>query len=365
MSRGSVWFDFENTPHVLFLEPIIKHLRQAGMDTVVTAKPQSQTVGLAEARGLKFEVVGDGNHKGRLKKIFFGLGRAAQLAAWTLGRPTPRLLVSSSRTASVAARSLGIPAVGILDYEHAEYRPLALASRPVMMPDLFRTAKLPAPLHQVVDYFEGLKENLYIDRLGLERHACRRVLGIDSQSYVVVARPPAFNAHYADHIDDSASIWLRILRDLNASEHTKIYLMPRDQEQLEWLHETFDGTPRIHLFPTVMDGPSLVAAADLIVSGGGTMNREAAVLGVPTWSVFTGPTPFIDEHLASEGRLRWVRTAEEYEEARAAPTPKLMPKRGPYPDGLARILSVVLQAAGKRAEPIPLKGSRVPAQVFD
>ncbi|MGH7681733.1 MAG: DUF354 domain-containing protein [Candidatus Eiseniibacteriota bacterium] len=346
MAQGPVWFDFENTPHVLFLEPIIKRLQSAGVETIATAKPQSQTVAVAASRGLDFEVVGGGDHKGHLKKLLFGLGRAAQLASWALSRKKPRLLVSSSRTACVAARSLGIPAIGLLDYEHAEHRPIALASKPVMMPDLFLNAELPASLSRVVGYFEGLKENLYIDDRGLDRDACRATLGIDSGDYVIVARPPAWNAHYAERVDDSAKLWLQVLRDFNSMDHTKIYLVPRDREQFEWIHGLFDGTPRMHPFPEVMDGPALVAASDLVVSGGGTMNREAAVLGVPAWSVFTGPTPYVDECLALEGRLRWVRTSAEYEEARSAPTPELLPRRGPYPSGLERIVQEVSQAIG-------------------
>ena len=161
------------------------------------------------------------------------------------------------------------------------------------------------------------------------------------------------------------SMWLQIIRDFNALEYSQIFLMPRDQEQFEWLHETFDGTARIHLFPTVLDGPALVGAADLLVSGGGTMNREAAVLGVPAWSVFTGPTPFVDECLAREGRLRWVRTREEYEEARAARTPERLPTRGPYPAGIARIHETVLRCAGSPERAPQVVAPPVAAQVSD
>jgi predicted glycosyltransferase len=338
MSRGPVWFDFENTPHVLFLEPVIRRLQALGIETVVTAKPQSQTVQLAEARGLQFAVVGDGNHKGRIRKLLGGLGRASQLVAWVLSRRRPSLLVSSSRTACTAARSLGIPAVGILDYEHSEYRPIAMASRPVLMPDLFRRAQLPPALNRAVDYFEGLKENLYLDGCDLDRDSNREMLGVENGAYVVVGRPPAWNAHYAVRAWEGAALWVRVLRDFAARDHVRIHVAPRDNEQREWLSEVFASTPRVHVISTVVDGPSLVAASDLVVSGGGTMNREAAVLGVPAWSVFTGPPPFVDECLAQEGRLRWVRTAEEYEVARAASTSGPLPRRGPFPAGLARIV---------------------------
>ena len=288
-------------------------------------------------------MVGGGNLKGTFQKIVFGLGRAAQLAAWALRRGRPRLLISSSRSACIAAHWLGIPAVGLLDYEHAESRPFVLACRPLMLPDLLSGAKLPDPMREVAHFFEGLKENLYIDGQELDRDTARASLRVPRDSYVVVARPPARNAHYARRVDLSCDLWLRVVRNIEAGEDSRIFLLPRDREQFDWLHELFGDRPRVHLYPTVLDGPAVVAAADLVVSGGGTMNREAAVLGVPAWSVFTGATPHIDERLAQEGRLRWIRTSEEYESALADRTPTPLPPRAPYPRGMESILNTIQQ----------------------
>jgi len=341
MGRDTVWFDLENTPHVLFLQPLIRRMQADGYDVAVTAKPQSQTMELAEVRGLEFEPVGEGNVKGRVRKVLYGLGRAAMLCGWAARRGRPCLLVSSSRSASVAARWLGIPAIGILDYEHAEYRPFALTCRPIHMPDLLRGADLPEPLRRAADYFEGLKENLYLDGAGLTRDAARALLELASDDFVVVGRPPAFHAHYAARVDDSTALWSRIVRELHDERGAILYLLPRDDEQREWLDNEFSFLNRAHVLQEVVDGPTLVAAADLVVSAGGTMNREAAVLGVPAWSAFTGPVPFLDECLAREGRLRWVRTAVEYADARAAETPVLLPRRGPFPAGRERILASI------------------------
>ena len=365
MAGGAVWFDFENTPHVLFLEPLLRSVQAAGWNTVATAKPQSQTLELANARGLSFDAVGEGNVKGRVQKVFFGLSRAAKLAAWAIQRGRPRLLVSSSRSACVAARWLGIPAVGLLDYEHSEHRPFSMSCRPVLLPDLLSEADLDPDLRRAAQFFEGLKENLYIDSRGLDRQEARAAIGISNGSYVVVARPPASNAHYADRVEESTALWLRIVRELQAGEDSKIYLLPRDQEQCEWLYELFDGTPRVHLFPTVLDGPALVAAADLVVSGGGTMNREAAALGVPAWSVFTGATPHIDKCLEREGRLRWIRNDAEFEAAQAAPAPALSPRRGPYPLGFNMIMEAITAHLNLPERKRMRKPVESPVEVFD
>jgi len=352
MAYEEVWFDLENTPHVLFLEPIIHRLQRQGIPVAVTAKPQSQTLELAEARGLDYEPVGEGNVRGRVRKVLFGLGRAAMLGAWAARRGRPRLLVSSSRSASVAARWMGIPAIGLLDYEHSEHRPFSLGCKPVLLPDLLRDADLAAPLRRVAAYFEGLKENLYLDAAGVDRASARMLLELASDDFVVAARPPALHAHYAEGVDESALLWARIVRDLHDERGAILYLLPRDHEQREWLDKEFSFHDRVHVLQEVLDGPTLVAAADLVLSGGGTMNREAAVLGVPAWSVFTGPPPHLDECLAREGRLRWVRNEEEYAAARAAGIPGLLSRRGPYPAGLEGIVDAIYSALQGRPVPV-------------
>jgi predicted glycosyltransferase len=95
----------------------------------------------------------------------------------------------------------------------------------------------------------------------------------------------------------------------------------------------------VQVLQRVVNGPELIEAADLVVGGGGTMNREAAVLGVPVWSVFNGPVPAIDEQLAREGRLRWIRSDTQVREALAAAVPPRLPRRGPYRDGLMTIMN--------------------------
>ena len=348
MGSGAVWFDLENTPHVLFLEPIIRRLRKEGVSVAITAKPQSQTLELAEARGLDCEPVGEGNVRGRVRKVLHGLGRGVMLGAWAAKEGRPRLLVSSSRSASVAARWMGIPAIGLLDYEHSEHRPFSLGCRPVFLPDLLRDAALPAPLRRVASFFEGLKENLYLDASRVDRSWARMMLELASDDFVVVARPPALHAHYASEVDDSARLWARIVRDLHDEHGAVLYLMPRDEEQREWLDQEFSFHDRAHVLQEVSDGPTLVAAADLVLSGGGTMNREAAVLGVPAWSVFTGRAPHLDECLAREGRLRWVRNEEEYALARVAGIPALLPQRGPFPGGIDHIVGGIMSALERR-----------------
>jgi len=117
--------------------------------------------------------------------------------------------------------------------------------------------------------------------------------------------------------------------------------------------EGLGALDRTEFLDHAVSGPGLVAAADLVVGGGGTMNREGAVLGIPVWSVFTGPRPAVDEQLAAEGRLRWIQSEEQLNLALERPLPRPMRRRGPFPEGLATIMHYVKRWLGKTSGRLP------------
>jgi uncharacterized protein len=339
MSEGWVWVDLENTPHVLFLEPIVRHLRRRGWDVRITARPQAQTLDLAAHRGLTVRAVGYGDFRGLGSKAVGVMARSAALTSWIARHGRPRLVVSCSRSASLTALILRLPGVALLDYEHAEQRLLAAGNRVIWFPDLLRDVALQRASKRIARFYDGLKENLYLDSWSLDRAAERRQLAITDDEYLIVTRPPAETAHYAS--DLSSRLWMAAVRALRERSRHRVLIVPRTDAQRAQVADELGRTKGVELLPTVVSGPALVVAADLVVGGGGTMNREAAVLGVPVWSVFTGPSPHIDEWLATEGRLRWVRNDAQLRDALAAELPALQPRRGPYPQGLAAILGDV------------------------
>lgn len=340
MPGGEVWFDFENTPHVLFLEPLLRRLSERGTRTVVTAKPQAQTLELARLRGLAVTALGRGDFHGLIQKVVGTSGRALRLRRWARPR-RPALLVSCSRSASLAAWSLKLPAIGLLDYEHAESRLLRLGCGAIWMPDLLRHAELPTALRPIARFYPGLKENLYLDGVRFDRSADRARLGVSQGERFVAARPPAESAHYAS--DRSGAIWREAVDLLQPLAGVRILVLPRSGEQAVSLEQRYAGRPNVSVQREVVAGPELVNAADLVLSGGGTMNREAAVLGVPAWSTFAGPEPYIDRCLAGEQRLRLIRDSNDLRAALASfPGPRPNP-RGPYPGGMA-VLSSAIEA---------------------
>jgi len=334
MSHGWVWFDLENTPQVLFLEPLVQSVTAAGWRVRISAKPQAQTLDLACFRGLEVEAVGGGDFVGLGRKLAGGGARALALVRWAIRAGRPALLVSSSRSGSLAAWLLRVPGVGLLDYEHSEKQTLAL-NAVLWLPDVLRSIQFKGRVARIARFYAGLKENLYLDTWPVDRRAERGRLGATDDNYVVVARPPADTAHYQR--DASAPMWFAAVRALAARADVRLMVLARNASQRAALSEGLKVLPRVEVLDRVVQGPTLVAAADLVLGGGGTMNREAAALGVPAWSTFCGPAPAIDEQLARENRLRWLRTDAEVARALAEPLPELQAPRGPFPDGLASI----------------------------
>ena len=336
MKRTWIWVDLENTPHVLFLEPIIRRLRSLGWEVRVSARPQAQTLDLADHRDLAVRAIGVGDLKGLGAKVIGVVARAGALVAWILRQGRPELLVSCSRSASLAALALRIPGVALLDYEHAEQRLLAAGNRVLWLPDLLRNAQLPPASQRIARFYEGLKENLYLDGWTPDRAAERRRLGVRDDERLVVSRPPAETAHYAS--ERGGQLWVSVIRALRERANHRLLIVARTPAQRESLAQILGSGKGVEFLTRVVCGPALIAAADLVIGGGGTMNREAAVLGVPVWSVFTGATPQIDDRLADQGRLRWVRTEAELASALASNPQPLQGRRGPYPQGLTTIV---------------------------
>jgi uncharacterized protein len=104
------------------------------------------------------------------------------------------------------------------------------------------------------------------------------------------------------------------------------------------------GLPGVEVPADALDGPSLVAGADLVVSAGGTMNREAAVLGTPVYTTFAGELGGVDEWLIATGRLRLLRRAGDLVVERKAPGALPRLRRSP-----AALLDLVLDRLGAGA----------------
>jgi predicted glycosyltransferase/peptidoglycan/xylan/chitin deacetylase (PgdA/CDA1 family) len=306
-SPKRIWIDLDNTPHVPFFIPIIRELKARGFKVFLTARDAFQVCELADQQRLDYQRIGRHWGKQKAMKVFGWLLRSARLAPFAL-RTKPSLALShGSRSQALIANLLGIPTVMIADYEHARSVPFAIPDWEIS-PDVIPAEELPSS--KVLKY-QGLKEDVYVPFFE-PNPSLLDELGLNDDDLVVTVRPPATEAHY--HNPESEVILRELMQWLLTQPLVKIVLLPRDQKQGEILfreHPTWMDSKRVILPARAVDGLNLIFFSDLVISGGGTMNREAAALGIPVYSIFRGPLGEVDRHLVAEGRLTMISSPNE------------------------------------------------------
>jgi predicted glycosyltransferase len=321
-----IWIDLANSPHVPFFRALIPEFVARGHQVEITARDFAQTVELALQAGLTPHVVG--GHGGRSISGKAGnlVGRAGALRKWARDRGFDLALSHNSYAQIAAAASLRIKAVTLMDYEHQPANHLAfrLASR-VIVPRAFPAAELKkygASTRRVKRY-QGTKEDVYLADFVPDPEFANTLLGlgIESRDVLVVIRPPAREALYHRFENE---LFDDLLASLNRRDDVKIILLPRSDAQRAEYEARKLG--RLIMPQTALDGANLIAAADLVVSAGGTMNREAAALGVPAVSIYAGKWAAIDQELVEEGRLRSIGSVEEIETLVVEKKPSAKPR---------------------------------------
>jgi len=306
-----IWIDLANSPHVPFFRALIPEFVARGHQVELTARDFAQTVELAMKAGLTPHVVGGHGGGSLTGKAGNLIGRAGALRKWARDRGFDLALSHNSYAQIPAAAALRIKAVTLMDYEHQPANHLAfrLASR-VIVPRAFPAAELRrfgGSLRKVKRY-KGTKEDVYLGDFSADAAFADtlRALGVASTDVLVVARPPAREALYHRFENE---LFDELLASLNSRDDVKIILLPRSAAQREGYKQ--HGWPKLIMPQAALDGANLIAAADLVISAGGTMNREAAALGVPAVSVYAGKWAAIDEELVQEGRLRRISSRDE------------------------------------------------------
>ena len=190
-----IWVDIDNTPHVLFFDPVIKALRRQGHEVHVTLRDALQIKDLAALKGVAATPIGSHFGQSRVMKACGTLRRAWQLARWMRNRRFDAGVSLGSRSQLLACRFKGVPAVEICDYEHAMSVPW-IGPATLIAPDVIPREKLPSRGCRIVR-LPGLKEDVYLPFMEVDDDY-RRKLGVDKDDVLVVVRPPATEAHYHD-----------------------------------------------------------------------------------------------------------------------------------------------------------------------
>ena len=223
------------------------------------------------------------------------------------------VLTHNSYSQLIVARARRLRSVTSMDYEHQPANHLAFrCARAVFVPRAFpdeALRRLGARPSKVWKY-PGIKEEISLAGF-VPTSGYRSSLGVDEESILVVVRPPARFALY--HRFENP-LFARLLLRLRDEPGARVIVMPRTEEQARELEA--DGLRDLVWRGEVLKGPDLIAAADLVVTAGGSMAREAAVLGTPACSVYAGKMAAIDLQLEREGRLAIVRSEDDVAELR-------------------------------------------------
>jgi predicted glycosyltransferase len=313
-----VWIDLTNSPHVLVMRPVIELLQADGHDVRVTARDFAQTIELCERMGIAHTAIG--HHRGeRLTAKAAGLAsRSAALLRWALadrrragGRGFDVALGHGSNDISVAAALLRVPSATMFDYEWAtvQHNLNCRLARVVVVPEAIPPERLDRyGARDKVRSYPGLKEEYYLADFK-PSSAVLEELALDRARPIIVVRtPPEVSLYHRFHNDIFATVLDR-LRAAAADEGVQPVVLPRVDSQREELSRV----PGFIVPEHAIDAQSLIAHSALVISAGGTMNREAVALGVPVYTTFEGRPGAVDDLLIAEGRLHRLTNARELE----------------------------------------------------
>ena len=329
-----LWIDLANSPHVPFFRALANRFVDQGHEIEITAREFAETIPLAQAAGFEPQVVGA--HAGRAVSAKAGslMSRAWALAAWARGRRFDLAISHNSYSQIVAARTLGLRTITLMDYEYQPANHLAFrfASR-VIVPASFPAQSLRrfgARVRKVRRY-HGTKEDVYLADFQADPSFGAQLseLGVNPDNVLVLMRPPAHDALYHRFQN---TLFDEALTMLPANENVQVILLPRNDAQ----RATYTGKGLI-IPARPLEGANLIAASDLVISAGGTINREAAALGVPAASIYAGKWAAVDEGLVNEGRLKRITNTGDLRNLR------IEKKRTANPRGSREVIDEVVR----------------------
>lgn len=320
----SIWIDLDNSPHVPLFVPIISHYRNIGVDVIVTAREHSQTIEMLHLAGFDgaFTVIGRHYGKSKLAKALGLAKRARQLATFVRERcrgPIALAVSHGSRSMVLAAWWMRIPVLTLYDYEFTETRIFNTLSDRVCVPEAIPDDVLDqislSPDKRAK--YPGIKEELYVATFEPEGAFRQKLLDqydISQTSVLAVLRPPATTANY--HARESDVLLDAILLRLLGEPDVFTLIVPRTPHQADEIGDSIRQMPQSAKYAVLdhaVSGLDLLSVADLVISGGGTMNREAVLLGIPVYSIFAGRQGALDAKMEKEGLITFVRTPADVE----------------------------------------------------
>ena len=298
-----VWVDLTNSPHVLVFRPLIALLRERGHEVEVTAREYAQTLQLLELHGIEATAVGSHGGASTLGKARAEVSRVRALRRWAKPRRFDLALAHGSHDLTLTARSLGISSATTFDYEFAwlQHQLGCRAATHVVVPEAIPEERLAHyGVRRKLRRYPGLKEAYYLADFEPSP------VDVPGERTLVVVRTPPDVSLYHRH---GNPLFRDVLDQLGRDDRVHAVVLPRTDEQREAIRGL--ELPSLFVPERAVDAQSLIAAAAVVVSAGGTMNREAVALGTPVYTTFGGRLGAVDEGLIRDGRLRRLHDAAQ------------------------------------------------------
>jgi predicted glycosyltransferase len=303
-----IWVDLANSPQVLFFRPIIAELHQRGHKTIITSRHFAQTIPLANRFGMEHTPVGGhAGERGFLASIWVNFQRARQQLKILTDQPIDLAVSHNAYAQAIAAGIRRLPFVTAMDYEHqrGNHLPFRVAQL-VIVPAVFPDEYLRRYGARRVFKYDGVKEQIYLADF-VPDEAYRAEIGLPEDKIIVTIRPPSTWALYHRGVENH--LVTTLLQDLGTRLDVRVVFLPRVPSQQEMVEAM--NLPSVWIPGTALDGPNLICASDIVISAGGTMNREAAVLGLPAYTIFAGALGEVDQYLIDQGRLTVLQDASQ------------------------------------------------------
>ncbi|HEV2786824.1 MAG TPA: DUF354 domain-containing protein, partial [Solirubrobacteraceae bacterium] len=321
-----IWIDLTAPAHPVVFRPLVARLRARGHELLVTARDYAQTLDLCRLHGIDATVVGEHGGASMSRKAASLVSRTARLHRRVRSFAPSLAVAHGSNDLALVARMLGVPACNTFDYEWAtlQHNVGCRLARRILVPEAIPLERLrrygvtPERLRQ----YPGIKEEYYLADFEPDGALLGR-LGVDRERTVVVVRPPPDVSLYHRR---SNPLYVQVLQHIGHDTSVHAVVIPRTQEQRDALRAM--ALPSVIVPEGAIDAQSLIALCDLVVSAGGTMNREAVALGTPVYTTYGGRLGAVDEALIREGRLRPatdVRAIEIVKQERREPTARRDP----------------------------------------
>ena len=308
-----IWFDLDNSPHVPLFRPVMQELINRNMKYLVTSREFAQTEELLKLWNIPHKLIGKHAGKNKINKVINLYSRSSQLLKYL--REVNNILAVShgSRTQVIAAYRKGINSIVMLDYEYTENKIFNYFSSSLLMPIYIPEQRLLSAgfnLSKVIRY-KGFKEELYLKdfqpQLGL-----RESLDVSDDQIMVIIRPPSIVGNY--HDNKSESLLIEAIKYFSANQDAVVIIVNRTLHEKKLINSKIKLKPNVRFMNKAVNGLQILFASDIAVSGGGTMNRESALLGTKTYSIFTGKRPYLDEYLAEQGKLKFIESTNDFKD---------------------------------------------------